>query len=150
MPPSAYFAYPPEHARIDPFDTEVEQPQFIDCTNNGITYAYLRGSFEDVPAGEYQRLVPMGYTSLMLAQKLAVARDGRVVREWPLVARRATGADNDRWFAEWGVYRVWSVAGGYAPIADPNDRDSADAALLAASRPDAALLLYVWASTNRH
>ncbi|WP_345630176.1 hypothetical protein [Rugosimonospora acidiphila] len=147
-PDDRYFRYPPEPARIDPFETTVDEPQYIDTTNSGITYGYLPGSFEDVPDAEYRRLVPTGYTSLMRTQKLAVAREGRLVREWPLVVRRR---GDDWWYSHWGGYRVWRLDGGFAPIADPkNDPDSAMAALLSASRPGAALLLYIWVVVDWH
>jgi hypothetical protein len=150
MPTGAYFPYPDPGERIDPFGTEVYEPQFIDATNNGITYAYLRGAGQGIDLVDYTRRVPMGYTSLLRTQKTGVAEDGRLARAWPLAVPRSPGPDIDEWYARWGAYRVRTSAGRWAEVTEPNDPDSAVRSLRAASKGGAAVLLYVWAVTSWH
>lgn len=147
-----YHPFPDEPYRIDPFDTAIDDAQFIDATNNGITFAYRRTPRpEPTDWAEYVRRVPMGYTTLMYTQKLAVAEDGAQIREWTREVDRPHGPADDPWYDRWGVYRVRSSDDRYYEIADPNDADQAKAVLVSASANGRkSVLLYVYATQSWH
>lgn len=148
----SYFAYPREGLRIDPYDTAIDDPQCLYLTNRGISYAFRPGEEgEPMDAGEFETVIPMGYTSLMYTQKLAIAVDGAIVKEWARVVEQADGPSDAEWYRRWGAYRV-IVRPSRQLCEDPpvNDLDEARRAVTEASVGTAALLLFVSSAADWH
>jgi hypothetical protein len=80
-----YYPYPPALHRIEPFDTGVDDAQYVILGGSTMTYA-----FTDRDGGygvDLYDVIPMGYKILRFAQKVAVVHGRQVRREWPLKER---------------------------------------------------------------
>jgi hypothetical protein len=166
--PLYLFDYPPEGFRLDPFDTTVDEPQYIIHAGGRITYAWT-GSDAAFDAREtrLRKAIEGGRFMLLRTQKIAVAHDGAVVREWPLVTEPVVAArpepgefgsaeDAQKVYEERREY-VLRMCGHLvidddsreSELADRYDRDAALAALRAASSGGGrALALFVYSGVS--
>ncbi|GCD96907.1 hypothetical protein [Embleya hyalina] len=155
METPAYHPFPSGEHRIDPFDVSIGATQFVLLSRGIMSYAHTAHP-PDTPGFRWADVVeaiPLGYTILRRAQKIAVIRDGAVLRTWPKVVDRAE-ADDVR-------TRTWlDTACGYVVFDDRRyesegfDREDHDGALARAVAVSAmgcgALLLYVYAAQDWH
>jgi hypothetical protein len=164
-----YYPYPDEPERIDPFDVTEPETQSIYIGGTQLSYAYLWPRVVDAEQQGrkvvLQQAIPMGYKILRDAQKIAVALDGAVVREWPITAASFTNgyasADpivpgqrsepDDSWLRGVCGYTVFTSGVRTFPVPDAYDRDGAFAALREASRTAGqAVLLFVHGAVDWH
>jgi hypothetical protein len=157
----ALYKYPPEAFRIDPLDTTVDEPQYIIYGCGPITYAWTDRDAEfDV---RLEHAIEGGRFNLLWTQKVAVAHDGAVVREWPLVnephvavppepgerdPEEAYARRRDHWRRLCG-HLVIDEHGEQTELEDRYDYDAVLAALRAASSGGGrALALFVYDGTS--
>ncbi|MGW7469588.1 hypothetical protein ACWGJT_34200 [Streptomyces xantholiticus] len=155
-----YWPYPPVEAdRIDPFDSERTETQYVLFGGHRPTSAFTDPArFNDPDLHEW---IPWGYKILRRAQKVAILRHGDVVREWPVLHRdpRVDPVDPpagetlylDNWRRSVCGYRVLSSATAMSAPEDAYDYPAAIALARTASRAGGrALVVYMYDAENWH
>lgn len=156
-----YLPYPPVEAdRIDPFDSERTDPQYVIFGGHRLTHAFAdRAKVYD---GHLSTWIPMGYKILRYAQKAAVLRHGDVVRQWPVLHRNprvdptepaaaGTTLMLDNWLRSVCGYVVMALPAALTAPEDAYDHSSALAMAAAASRKEGrAVVWYVYDAENWH
>jgi hypothetical protein len=152
---SAYYPFPREEYRIDPFDIAVAESQFIVLGGSRMSHAY-RDPGPDAPGFGIEDLyvaIPMGYKILRYTQKIAVARDGEIAREWPRTIERDTSsvsAESD-WLDRICGYLVFDHRSREVTVDPRHDHDAGVATVRAASLTGGpAVLLYIYRGRDWH
>ncbi|MGW1991373.1 hypothetical protein [Embleya sp. NPDC001921] len=151
-----YHPFPPEEHRIDPFDTSVEATQLVVLSGGIMSHAY-RAPKPGAPGfgpADLVEAVPMGYTILRHAQKIAVIRGGRVLRAWPRTVRRSESNDprERAWLDGICGYVIFDDRRYESGVRDRDDYRAALAQAVKASSTvrGTVLLLYVYAAQDWH
>ncbi|WP_418961100.1 hypothetical protein [Streptomyces tritici] len=155
-----YWPYPPDEAdRIDPFDGERTETQYLLLGGARATSAFLDRGMFDHP--ELDRWIPMGYKILQKAQKVAVHRDGDLIRAWPVRYRdpRVDPVDPpagetlylDNWRRRVCGYRILTSPTTVTAPEDAYDHAAAIETARAASLTEGrAVLVYIYDAENWH
>ncbi|MFI1395839.1 hypothetical protein [Streptomyces sp. NPDC020681] len=154
-----YLPYPPVEAdRIDLFDSERVETQYVIFGGHRPTYAFTDPS--KVYDGHLSEWIPMGYKILRMAQKVAFLRNGDVVRQWPVVYRNlrvdppdpapGTTLYLDNWRRSVCGYLVMTAPNAVAEPEDAYDATGALAMAADASHQGDTVLLYVYDAENWH
>lgn len=155
-----YWPYPPAEAdRVDPFDSERTETQYLLFGGHRPTAAFTDPALFDNP--DLQQWIPMGYKILRRAQKVAILRTGDVIREWPVLHRiahfeseflpaRVAQSVND-WRRSVCGYRILTSPTEMTSPQDAHDYAAAIELGRTASRAEGqALLVYMYAAENWH
>lgn len=155
-----YWPYPPDEAdRVDPFDSERTETQYILFGGHRPTSAFTDPALFD--HRDLHQWIPMGYKILRRAQKVAILRNGDVVREWPVLHRIAhfeseflpagVAQSVNSWRRSVCGYHVLTSPTAMTAPEDAYDYAASIALARTASRTEGrALVVYMYAAENWH
>jgi hypothetical protein len=155
MTESPYYPFPGVEHRIDPFDITVGESQLVVLGGGKMSHAYRDPGPEAPGFGidELYAAIPMGYKVLRFAQKIAVARDGEIAREWPRTVRRdvSSSPSENHWLDRICGHVVFDHRQRQVTVYSRYDHDAGLAAVRAASLTGGpAVLLYVYGGRDWH
>jgi hypothetical protein len=155
-----YWPYPPDEAdRLDPFDGERTETQYILFGGHRPTSAFTDPAW--FGHRDLHLYIPWGYKILRMAQKVAIHRHGDLVREWPVLHRdpRVDPVDPpagetlylDIWRRGVCGYRILTSPTEMTAAEDAYDYAAATEMARAASRAEGrALVVYMYNAVDWH
>ncbi|WP_405889792.1 hypothetical protein OG427_07000 [Streptomyces sp. NBC_00133] len=156
-----YWPYPSAEAdRIDPFDSERTETQYVIFGGHRPTYAFTDPDeiWYDMNLSTW---IPWGYKILRMAQKVAILRHGDLVREWHVLHRDpridppepppGTTLYLDNWRRSVCGYHVLTTPTAMTAPADAYDYTAAMAmAATASHREGRTLVVYMYDARDWH